>query len=424
MKTAPALGALSLALVAATALAQSPADMPENSWLALPNTKLDAVQADPGMYAALQGNGFYTIVDAWNGAVLDTKRMRLVIWGGGHNDYYGNEMYAFDIATSGWSRLTDPTEDWTDCGDPNPDGTANSRHTYNGMAYLEHADRFWVSGGALNCTSGSCGADITWTFDFDTASWQNMQPAGSHTTGCENNAAYDPASQRVYFGDQAGLYSYSYDDNAWTKHNDDNLYAMTSTVDTKRGLLVLAGSGNVYAYAIGAGDFSQQVWSTTGGDALVAKSSPGLAYDPTTDRVVGWAGGPVYVLDPETKQFTSYDPPGAPAAPEQGMFGRFRYVPTVNAFIAVTATDEDVHFYKLSAGGTLPPPNPGGAGGSAGSGGGGGGSGGSGGSSGGSATASSNDDGGCGCRTARSDGAMAWVLLGLLALARRRPAVN
>ena len=29
---------------------------------------------------------------------MDTTRGRLVIWGGGHADYKGNEIYAFDFA--------------------------------------------------------------------------------------------------------------------------------------------------------------------------------------------------------------------------------------------------------------------------------------------------------------------------------------
>ena len=85
--------------------ANTPAGMPPNSWLAIPNTKLEAVAASPTQFPGIQGNGFYTIIDAWNGALLDTKRNRLVIWGGGHNDYWGNEMYVFDISALAWSCL-------------------------------------------------------------------------------------------------------------------------------------------------------------------------------------------------------------------------------------------------------------------------------------------------------------------------------
>lgn len=95
-------------------------------------------------------------------------------------------------------------------------------------------------------------------------------------------------------------------------------------------------------------------------------------------------------------------------------------MPMVKAFIVVTATDVDVHFYKLSAGGTLPPPNTGGAGGTSGS----GGSGASSGGAGGVPAANGGDDsGGCGCRVTRGIHGGALLPLGLLVLAgwaRRR----
>ncbi len=352
-----ALSFVVMSLVPVTALAggPTPAEMEPMTWLAVPDTKLQDVQADPELYADLQGNGFWTIIEAWNGAVLDTNRLRLVIWGGGHNDYYGNEMYAFDIAALSWSRLTEPTVDWTNCGDPNADGTANSRHTYNGMAYVQHADRMFVSGGALNCTSGSCGADLTWEFDFDALAWTNREPTGDHTTACGNMASYDPASGLVYFGDGGGLYAYSYDDNAWSQLNQDYLYNVTSTIDTTRNQLVMVGEGEVWSYDLG-GDFARETWATTGGDSFIAGSAVGLDYDPTTDRIVGWSDGPVWVLDPESREWTNYDIDGAPEPGINGIYGRWRYVPDVNAFVLVTGVDDDVHFFKLSDGGELPPP--------------------------------------------------------------------
>lgn len=349
--------AMSLLPVPAYAGGPTPAEMEPLTWLAVPDTKLQDVQSDPEVYVELQGNGFRMIIDAWNGGVLDTSRLRLVVWGGGHNDYYGNDMYAFDIASLSWSRLTDPTLDWAHCEDANGDGTANSRHSYNGMAYIEHADRMFLSGGALNCFQGGCGGGITWEFDFDALAWADREPAGSRSSGCGDVAAYDPAGGRVYFGDGGGLFAYSYDDNAWTQLNSDYIYNVTAAVDTMRNQLVMVGAGEVWSYDLG-GDFTRETWATTGGDAFIGREAVGLDYDPTTDRIVGWRDGPVWVLDPESREWTSYEVAGAPEnGPEDnGVYGRWRYVPDVNAFVLVTRTDTDVHFFKLSDGGRLPPP--------------------------------------------------------------------
>lgn len=353
---------LAAALSSAPVRAQSPADMPPLTWLRVAGTRLDSVQADPDRYAELQGNGFENVIAAWNGAVLDDRRNRVVVWGGGHNDYYGNELYAFDIASLSWSRLTEPTVDWNACGDPNADGTANGRHTYNGLAYIAHADRFFASGGALNCSSGGCGASPTWTFDFEALAWESRSPSGAHSTGCENTAAYDPTSRLVYWGDTGGLYSYSHDDNRWRQLTSDYLYGATAAVDTTRGQLVMVGDGEVFSYDLREDPPSREVWSTSGDAPSLGGSGTGFDYDPVTDRLVVWSGGPVSVLDPSTRVWTRYDIGGAPVPPTNGMYGRFRYVPVVNAFIAVTATDEDVHFFKLSEGGELPAPFDGGVG--------------------------------------------------------------
>ena len=436
-----ALLVLAALLVPAVASAKTPAEMEPLTWMSVPNTRLDSVQADPKLYADLQGNGFYTVVDAWNGAVVDTNRLRLVVWGGGHNDYYGNEMYAFDIEALQWMRLTDPTVEWNNCGDPNADGTANARHTYNGMQYVEHADRFFVSGGALNCTSGSCGADITWEFDFDTLTWTDRQATGDHSTMCENMSAYDPTTGTIYFGDVGGLYAYAWDDNTWTQLNQEYIYGKTGAIDPERGILVMVGGGEVFRYDIAGGDFEAEVSTAP----ALGGSTPGFVFDPQTDLFVAWNGGAVQTYDPDSGDWTEYDVPGAPEPTQQGIYGRWNYVPGVNAFILVTATDVDVHFFKLSEGGMIPEGESDGSS----SGDGGGSESGtpdpdtgsatsgatasgstsgptsSGGSSDGPATDGATSgpatedegDGGCGCRT--STPASAWLLLLALGLRRR-----
>ena len=53
--------------------------------------------------------GQAAVMSACGGGTLDTARDRLLVWGGGHGDYAGNELCAFDLATLQWSRLTEPS---------------------------------------------------------------------------------------------------------------------------------------------------------------------------------------------------------------------------------------------------------------------------------------------------------------------------
>lgn len=54
--------------------------------------------------------GFAAITEAWNGAVLATgfgDSGSLIVFGGGHNNYFGSDVHAFDIATRKWRRISD-----------------------------------------------------------------------------------------------------------------------------------------------------------------------------------------------------------------------------------------------------------------------------------------------------------------------------
>jgi hypothetical protein len=353
-----------IALAGLALSAQSTPDtMPANSWLTAPNTKMRSVAPANGQFPGTWGIvGPNSVIIAWGGAALDTRRSRLVLWGGGHADYYGNELYTFDVATLQWARITDPFVNPVMDQEVNADGTPNSRHTYGGLAYIAHADRFLGQGGSL-AGSGFARCDRTWTFDFATKTWSNRNPPTTSGGGFGCSATYDPASRQLWWGSAAGsfagLWSYDYDANAWAKRNSDNFSEHMSALDTKRGLLVFVGGGEVFAYDVRNANFTRQPWTTTGGGPFIAKKAVGLDYDPVADRIVGWHGGAVYVLDPVSKAWTAYAPPGAPPTTSQGIYGRWRYVPSVNAFVLVTDWDRDVSFYKLTAGGgTLPPPPP------------------------------------------------------------------
>src|SRR3989338_2877962 len=68
---------------------------PAGSWQELTGPKLRAVLA-PAPAGAPAGSWWnpINIMADYSGGTLDTKRNRLIIWGGGHAGYPGNEIYA------------------------------------------------------------------------------------------------------------------------------------------------------------------------------------------------------------------------------------------------------------------------------------------------------------------------------------------
>src|SRR5262245_42471120 len=98
------VGALLLAcsLVSVSRAADLPPLQP-GVWVEVPGSRLrDVAPPSPG------GN-VSKMIDAWSGGALDPQRGWLLVWGGGHSDYAGNELYAFDVNTLAWNRLTNPS---------------------------------------------------------------------------------------------------------------------------------------------------------------------------------------------------------------------------------------------------------------------------------------------------------------------------
>ena len=84
------------------------------------------------------------------------------------------------------------------------------------------------------------------------------------------------------------------------------------------------------------------------------KGCPGLAYDPVVDKIVGWTSGPsLWTLDLETLTWAEVKPAATnkvtPSKPVgNGTYGRFRYIPSKNAYIVVNSWDTNVFVYRLS----------------------------------------------------------------------------
>src|SRR5690242_15119827 len=121
-------------------------------WSSIPDTSL--VSKCPDIPEIHGVEGCRAIIDDWGSALADTKRNRLVLWGGGHNGYFGNEIYALDLQALALRRLTEPStgsslSNLQTCPEAFTDGTPNARHDYNGLQYLSKADRYFFWGAGL-----------------------------------------------------------------------------------------------------------------------------------------------------------------------------------------------------------------------------------------------------------------------------------
>jgi len=327
-------------------------------WLEIPNTKLEDVKPNP----VPDGNFFGGITRAWSGGAFDTKRDRLIIWGGGHADYAGNEIYVFDFGTLKWIRVTDPSafppDDPRNTADSNqhPDGRPIARHTYEYLEYIpEPVDRFYCGGGAGIWRSGQFTEQSTWLCDFDKKEWSENSACPEEGLGAV--CAVD--ANGIVWQHHKGLASYDATTDTWTQHtSNDNVYSydLVAEVDTVNNRLLILGGGQTHSYDLGADEIKGTVLSTTGDRSIESSGRPrpaGLAFHPSSKRMVAWDGGSdVYTLDVNTlvwKRIQARNSVSPGGAIQAGTYGRFRYSPKQDLFIVYNRVENNVFVYRLPA---------------------------------------------------------------------------
>jgi hypothetical protein len=172
-------------------------------------------------------SGQKSVMLVWSGGAFahDFSELGgLVVHGGGHMAYYGNEVYVFNLDTLMWERMNNPWEPepgargWI--GEHAPEGpTGNweegeyapgipaSSHTYDNVAYLPAALAGNRRGAFLRLTGTSNGwygggfTGRTHAFDFDTRRWRryslNLTPK-TDGGGDGNAVCFDPGRKRFW----------------------------------------------------------------------------------------------------------------------------------------------------------------------------------------------------------------------------------
>src|SRR5579863_2263636 len=109
---------------------------PALGWSQIPGTKLQSVCPSNSFNSSDYpfSDKCKNVIEAWGGAAADTLRNRLILWGGGHSDYSGNEVYELDLNGLTVNRLTDPgLPVASDCQEALSGTIPNSRHTYDSL---------------------------------------------------------------------------------------------------------------------------------------------------------------------------------------------------------------------------------------------------------------------------------------------------
>ena len=337
-------------------------------WYEVPNTSLTGICPT---YSDIQGDsGCAAVESAWGSALVDNTRNRLILHGGGHVDYDGNEIYAIDfnanpiapVLVKDASHGSGVDSAVAACSEAFPDGTPNSRHDYSGLWYLPNQDVYFMYGAGI----ASCGnfSDGNWIYSPNAGAWTQLAPS-THPNTSQNGsidlAAYNSTDGCLYFleNNLPAFWKQCYDSFAganWTalaapQGAPCDTTNASSTIDVSRQLFVCVGGGSLYTIALSSSATVNDS-SASGCSAAVSAFSPGIAYDPVQQLIVFWEGGNnVLTYNATTHSCSTATFAGGPGAQlSNGTFNRFQYMPGIGAFVLANGMSSNVYTLRLTPG--------------------------------------------------------------------------
>jgi hypothetical protein len=234
-----------------------------------------------------------------------------------------------------------------------------------------------IMGGISDPSDGGADTNRVYVLDFDDGGW--MLGAAHPTSGSVIGgvSAYDAGRDLFWLLLPHGDYFASYDlrNDRWTTYDAivDVDIDGASAIDPIRDLFVVVDANNQQSYAFDLTNPNADAvpLDTTGATSIESAYALGFEWDPVSELFVAWNDGTtIYTLTPpsgdwRTEQWVWRTVPAAagnnitPVRNSNGTYSRFRYAPTINAFLLVNGTDRPVYAYKLNAAAGVIPPRPG-----------------------------------------------------------------
>jgi chitodextrinase len=350
IRTKQALIALCLVVTPLSSFATNPnlINMPDNTWMKVPFT------TDPA------GSSMNAGILGYSGMAYDSVNHQLLIFGGGHNDYGGNEVWAFDIDSQVLKRMYNPdpesahTLDNYDTNEPGKlqsSGRPLSRHTYDNIEFVDHAG-VMVTFGGYTVDSATGGGEIgmlypkdTWSYSYNQNSWTYMSntPYPFVEAG---GSAYDASSGLLValFYDQTWVYDI--DNDQWTRKYPANRppdhIEINLEYDSKREIVYSFGGefGDGPGNDLWFYDAKVNQWTklSPSGALPPAAGGYGLAYDRVNDKLIAYRSGVgTWVYDPVLNQWTQQNPStGNPVEFAGRIHGNFKYDRVNNVSLLVS----------------------------------------------------------------------------------------
>lgn len=376
-RTALAAG---LALIGASAMAAAPGDMQPGKWVQINQTSGTGRTVASVAHSPAPGGNFDSIMYAWSGGAFATtlgSRGSLLIHGGGHSDYQGNEIYAFDVATGLWSKLYSPGSSCTlsTSFGGSPANSPCASHTYDTLEFSPVTNEF-IKVGSTSDGPSVTGTNRVRAYNVLTGAWRLLGQVSGQSASPDDDfessfTAWDSNRNLVWWhggwraNGGSNLAKINPVTNAITTYSgiqSIDQYAQMA-YDPSRQILVIIEAAHDELHVIDVTTGTPVIYTnrTMSGPAL--PQAAGFDYDPIADKFVVYDGGTtIYTITPpatwasnKSASWTMANASATGASPgasaENGTFGRFRYAPALCAFVVTNSTTGGVYAYQTATGG-------------------------------------------------------------------------
>jgi IPT/TIG domain-containing protein len=316
---------------------------PSGTWQELPNTKIRDVLPDPTGYPIdpLTFEALWNPVNImdYSGGVQIPGSREIVVDGGGHHEYPGNEKYSVPYDGRPVSRIGMPSL-YTVDGSTNetyPDGRPAQRHTTDSMVFLPDFNAIFKTGGGL--WEGGWPTAAAWLFYLGTQLDERLpdHPPGDYgAKSLYSVAKWHPGLNKIVVRGRNYIALYDPFARVWEEkaYGSWNESEMTGILDTKRNRLVNIGHGRSEVWDLGTWQRIYDSEDTAGpipfsGPTFHDVWGPGFVYDEIGDQYIGWSWltpSMLYFVNPDTWAITAATMAGTPPpqlAWSSGTFGRF-----------------------------------------------------------------------------------------------------
>lgn len=339
-----------ISVVAPNALPAWMQGLATKTWKELPNTSMTRLGSGTG-------------ICAYSGACLKTLGSQLLIFGGGHSDYDGNEVNSVVLGTDNpvSKQLIQRSTNVQANVSHYSDGKPSSRHTYGSLQFSDVNNRMI----SLDCKWPYNGDNPTVMlpdvdgFSLDTNAWlqKKTYADGPTPNGAANSSCKDSQGNIYLWEEGAGR--------IWklpagsTKMNDigislaSGIYNYDLKYDSKNNRIVVFGPDPCTLDL--SNNFTKKNISFTGVTSA-GTSSSSWTYCPDLNSFIGIRfsnNATIYICNANTFDIQILDVKGAKPSnlPDDGVnnwFGRFGYAPELKGIYFLPSADHNVWFFKTS----------------------------------------------------------------------------